>query len=407
MSILQGLTSRERARVTVVTTKKSKLFYLLRDGATTRECGFTRVEGPRSDDVIDHVEVTGLRPAVDFELIVIDARDGVLRDRRTLRSIDPNKTHARIALVSATDDHRVADAQLMWPEVLSQSLDAILLIGDNVFVDNARAGSTWIRPDPPTLWRRYAETRAALPLFFASRLVPTLATWDDHDFAHAGADKNYPFGEDARRTFLSFFAQDAVGDQFGRGPGIASWWRAFGIEIGLTDNRSFRSVNHLAEGQTHFGSDQRTWIAAQLAAAQAPVVLISGDQFFGGYHPFESFEGSHPEDFKKALAEWRAVQRTPLVFASGDRRLSEILAVPPEALGYPTFEITSSGLHAGVFKDTLQLYPSPHQMVGVAGQLNYSVIEIMRAELNLLRLSVQSFGRHHQLLYQRTLMVKR
>ncbi len=136
-----------------------------------------------------------------------------------------------------------------------------------------------------------------------------------------------------------------------------------------------------------------------------PIFVVSGDQFFGGYHKFESYEGNQPASFKLQLAEWKKI-KMPLMFVSGDRHLTEIIKVPKEVLGYPTFELTASGIHAKVFPDAFKKDPSPQQLVGVAGQHNYMIIEIMRADHGFLQVDAQAFTVGEKLLFQKTLMVK-
>lgn len=410
LSIAQGVTGATTARFSVVVEARAHPTYFVRevsrDAATERPLVPKRVRGPGSDVVVDQLGVDGLKLATAYELIVV--RDGEVWDRRQFFALDPNKARARVAVISCMDDTMGAEARQMWPQVLAQDVDALLLIGDNVYADHVRAGPHWKNPIPADLWRRYVETRRSLPLYFAERLVPIVATWDDHDFAHDNADRTYPYREDSRQTFFAFFPQAEPAENFSRGPGVASWWRAFGVEWALTDDRYFRTPDKVdSPDQTHFGPEQERWLVDNLKSADRPVLLISGDQFFGGYHTFESYEGSHPRSFGLALEQWRAAVRAPLLFISGDRHLSEIIKVPEQALGFATFEITSSGIHSSVFADSFRRTPSPHQLVGVAGKLNYTILEFMRTEPGLLRLSAQAFAPGPTSLYQRTLTVKR
>ena len=404
---MQGLTSSDRARFTVVVPRGARVRYFVRDDARAVEVKAARRAGPASDFAVDRLNVDNLRPGVDFELIVAGADDGALWDRRVFRALDPAKARARLALISATDDARKAEADRIWPNVLAHEADVILLIGDNVYVDHGHTPGAAITPLPKTLWQRYVETRLNLPLYFAPRLVPTLATWDDHDYAYDNADQTYPYRAESRDTFLTFFPQAEPGPEFARGPGVASWWRGLGVEVGLTDNRFFRTVNRAAGPQSHFGAEQENWIVDNLARAERPIILVSGDQFFGTATGPESYAGDHPVSFAAQVARWRESVKVPLIFVSGDRHLAEIARVPTEHLGFPTFEITASGLHADLAADARGASVNPDRLTGVTGRPNYAIMEIMRAERELLRFSVTAFGPDAQLLFQRTLAVKR
>lgn len=405
LSILQSITSETQTRFVIVRPKRETLTYIVRDavtGALTHLAAdtFTRAH---SDTVVDQVEAFRLAPNVRYQLLVL-TRDGDLRDTRDFQTLNLAQSRARVAVVSCMDDHMAEVASRMWPQLLSARPDALLLIGDNVYADHGKNG--WEKPTAEGLWDRYVETRQDLPLFFAERLVPTFAIWDDHDFGTNDSDRTWPLKDASLEVFMTFFAQRRAAPGFERGPGVAGWWTAFGAHFALLDDRYFRSPNRVdLPDQTHLGSEQESWLLTHLKATVRPVFLVEGDQFFGGYHQFESFEGSHPKNFAAQLKAWR-IAKGPLVFVSGDRHLSEIMRVPEQVLGYPTYEFTSSGIHSTVFAEAFKNSPSPNQLVGAAGKYNYTILELMRSERSRVQFAVQAFGDHDTLLYQKTLTVK-
>ena len=402
--LLQSVTSDSQARfVAVVPRDESPLYYLRRAASVSRLVS-ERFQHTNAKFSTDQIEALELKPGETYELLVLGS-DGRLWDRRSFRALDVAGHRARVAVISCMDDHLREPMLKMWPQVMAQKPDAIWMIGDNVYADHLEKG--WGETNPDILWDRYVETRQDLPVFKANPLIPVFATWDDHDFGRNDSDRTYPYKDQSAEVFFAFFAQKKPAPGFERGPGVASWWTGFGLEVALLDDRTFRSPDRLeVPDQTHFGPDQERWLEQHLESAKKPVLLVDGDQFFGGYHRFESYEGSHPTSFKRALEQWRKA-KVPLLFVSGDRHLSEILNVDSESLGFPTFEITSSAIHATVFANAFKENPSPHQLIGVAGQYNYSILEFMRAERGLLQLSVQAFGLDQKLLYQKTLTVKR
>lgn len=403
LPIMQSVTSSSQSRFVIVTSKDEDLTYFVKSGSNFVRLPPEHFERPTSDQAVDHVEAFNLTVGPTYEFLVLGP-DGRLWDQRNFQALDAHKKRARVAVISCMDDHLKEPMEKMWPQVLRQKPDAILLIGDNVYADHV--DGKWVGTSPDVLWTRYVQTRMDLPLFKAKDLIPTLATWDDHDFGHNDADRTYPYKAQSTDIFMAFFAQHKPAPNFSRGPGVSSAWTAFGTKFLLLDDRSFRSPDKLdLPDQTHFGVDQEKWIVDHLEKTKVPIFLVDGDQFFGGYHPFESYEGSHPKSFKKQLPQWRK-SASPIIFVSGDRHLSEIIKVPANALGYPTFEITSSGIHATVFADAFKKNPSPNQLVGVAGQYNYSILELMRAEPHYLEVGVQAFGLDDKQLYQKTLTVK-
>lgn len=407
LPILQGVSSATQARLVVLAPKRRDLkYFLLHKDSVKSVVPEEIVTGPDLDQQLEHLEIFNLTLGQDYKLIVIGP-NAELWDQRTFRALDLNKKRARFALVSCMDDALSDVQKKIWPELLSQNLDAVIFAGDNTYADWA-GGKAKPVTNEEQLWSRYAETRSALEFFKSEILVPVVATWDDHDFGKNDGDRTFAFKERALSAFYGFFPQRKAGVQFERGPGVASWWKAFGVQFALLDDRSFRSPNKLdSEDQTHFGPDQESWLKEGLAAAKVPVFVVSGDQFFGGYHGFESYEGSHPKSFNTQVARWRKSTTVPLLFLSGDRHLTEIIKVPKTHLGYPTFEITSSAIHAKVFKEAFEKSPSPNQLVGKAGEYNYTVIEITEASARALKLDVKSFGVGKKLIYEQNLTVKR
>lgn len=403
LPILQSVTSNSQARFVLSVPKGEHPRYYIKRGTLISSLTAERFERATSSVAVDQVEAFDLKINETYELFVL-GQDSSLWDQRTFKALDLSHVRSRVAVISCMDDHLKVPMLKMWPQVLSQKPDAIWMIGDNVYADHLEKG--WGDTNPESLWNRYVQTRAELPIYKARQLIPVFATWDDHDFGRNDSDRTYAYKEQSTDIFFAFFAQKKPAPGFERGPGVASWLSTFGVQVGLLDDRSFRSPDNTnLPDETHLGLEQMGWIQKHLQTAKAPVLLVDGDQFFGGYHKFESFQGSHPKDFLKALNEWKK-SKVPVLFISGDRHLSEIIKVERSALGYPTFEITSSGIHSTVFADAFVRAPSPNQLIGVAGQYNYSVLEFMRASKTLLQVSVQAFGIDEKLLYQKTLTVK-
>ncbi len=406
LPIMQSVTSNKQSRLVIVAPVGSELKYFVTGPGGIKKLAAETVKQAGSMEQVDHLEIFDLRLDATYELVVMDA-NGQLWDRRKFKALDLNKKHARFILTSCMDDSLTSVQLKMWNDVMALEPDAVVMIGDTAYIDLVNGSERSVK-DPLQIWQRHAETRQNLELFKAKTLIPVLATWDDHDFGKGDGDRTFMFKEQAASAFFAFFDQQKPAPGFERGPGVSSWWTAFGVQFALTDDRTFRSPNNLdLADQTHLGEDQELWLKEGLSAATTPVLVAGGDQFFGGYHTFESFEGSHPKNFKAQLARWRKTTARPIVFLSGDRHLTEIIKVPKENLGYATFEITSSAIHAKVYPDAFTKTPSPLQLVGRAGEYNFSLIEVVEASPKKLQLDVKAYGLDKKLLYQQTLMVKR
>lgn len=401
LSVLQSVTSNNQSRFVVVAPRGEKFNYYLKHGDSVSKLNTEHFEHGNSSSVVDQVEAFGLEPRTGYEFMIV-SRDGMLWDKRAFRALDLKRKRARIAVISGLDDTLKTESQKMWSELLNQHPDAIFIVGDSVYPEKDFTGAV----TPDELWTRYADSRQSLALLKSGTLIPVFAVWNDHDYGRNDGDRTFPYKNEMTEIFFSFFAQRKAAVGFERGPGVSSWLSGFGAHFAFLDNRSFRSPNGLdVADQTHFGADQEKWLANHLAAAHDPVFLISGDQFFGGYHPFESFEGNHSKRFNSILQEWKK-DSEPLLFISGDRKLSEIIKVPQARLGYTTYELTSSGFHASIPQNAFQQHPDPFLLAGKDGVMNFMMLELIRAEHNFIQLGVQAFGPDQKQLYQKILTVK-
>lgn len=120
---------------------------------------------------------------------------------------------------------------------------------------------------------------------------------------------------------------------------------------------------------------QDQWLAKLLDQGGSDVAwLITGDQWFGAYSPFESFESNQPNDFKKFMARLKE-QGGRVAFISGDRHASEISKIEKPLLGYETLEVVSSPIHAKVYPSNWTDFPNPRQIAATAEAFNYVLIE--------------------------------
>lgn len=366
-AIIQGQTSSTQTRFAVLPADGRAVTYYMRAGVA-----ITKLNSERVNDV-DHVEAFSLDPKQNYELLLVD-NDAHLLDRRAFHTLNTDRQRARILMLSGADPLASAESAKIWADIGAQKPDAIFLLGNHVMGADLNA---------------HKETRRKLPLAALNPLIPVLAIWNDRDYGKSNGDRTYSGKVAALEAFQTYFPQKKPASQFESGPGNSFWWNVFGASFVFLDNRSGRSPDGVdLPDQSHFGEEQNKWLNGRLALGKDPVILLSGDPFFSAGREVASFEASHPKAFEAQLKEWSAI-KTPIVFFSGNKGLSEIYEVPKERLGYKTFEVSSSPLQ------------------GKPEASNYVVFELMRSERNLLRFHVQSFGLGAKLLFQKTLMVKR
>lgn len=278
----------------------------------------------------------------------------------------------RIAITSCMNDHFEKEQKIIWNSLIKLNPDMIFMIGDNSYIDHGlflENGSS-----PELLWKRYLETRRNLKIFNSDNLIPVAMIWDDHDYGFNNGGKNYDHKEDAKQVFKAF-SQNYNPELTNNGPGIA--WSLTGKERKFIffDNRSFRDADDKEDGY-HFGKEQVKWFKNELINSPEKLYLISGDQFQGAYHRFESFEGNHPEKYKKfknVLQSLSAINSKQIILISGDRHISEIQSLKDIP---NVFEVTSSPIHSySVPKEALKEFPNHNRHWALAGEHNFAILD--------------------------------
>lgn len=425
-SIIQGLTSATTTEINILINKQDNPIVSLIDEKSNSKMSMSSsndyfIEG--SEWGTKRIYFSNLTENNDYTLQVKSTTGFI--DSRSLRTLDLTKKKPRIAILSCMDDDKINEQKIMWQGLISQSPDMIFLIGDQVYADWKDGKKLSTPLTIPQVWNRYVDSRLVIDLYKSKKLIPTLAIWDDHDYGINDGDETNPIKEDLKKLFYSFYPQNEESAFFSKGPGVSFHFKAFEQNFYFLDNRSFRSPNLMpiicekkknhqfcskiypdkkGSNQTVFGAETEKWVIELIKKSISPNWLISGDQFFGGYHPFESYEGTHPESFAKFLNQLKLTNKR-IIFVSGDRHLSEVMKIEKSLLNYETFEITSSGMHARVFPSGWDEFPNPRQIVGMGQTLNYSIVE-SGLDKNTLSIKVNAFGPQKKLLYSQDLIVK-
>jgi alkaline phosphatase D len=240
--------------------------------------------------------------------------------------------------------------------------DAWAWIGDIVYADTEDIART----------RRLYADQAARP-DYAALVAQTrvVGIWDDHDFGKNDGGSEYPqrvasqgalldfLGEpedSPRRTQLGTYASYVFGDGDRR------------VKLILLDGRYHRDAPS-ARGDT-LGKTQWAWLEHELRSSSARLnLVVSGYQVLPLDHPNEKW-GNFPVA-RTRLLDLIAQVRTPgVVLLSGDRHFAELSCMQGGPVGYPLFELTSSGLtHAYDAADEPNRYRVgslyPHRNFGV------------------------------------------
>jgi hypothetical protein len=395
-SVLQLGVTENSTEFNILANKNETLeaFVLTEEGENLAPTAHEIATQVDSDWAIHQFHFSVSKPTEKNFRLLIKKNNKVVDER--LFKLFSNQGESLKFIVGSCADHRMHEHQRqMWQTVAAQKPEWLFLIGDNlysVFKDSEVK-------DERMLWERYVESRRTLELYQLKELIPMHATWDDNDYGQKDGGQSYQLKEASQKIFKTFFAPRFTADNLIAGPGIATRLNLRGMHFTFLDNRSFRD-NESLDGE-HFGVEQEAWLFKDLQTAQLPTWIISGDQFFGGYQKFESFEGRHPRAFESFLNRLKDVS-TPFVFVSGDRHMTEIMQFPKALFGQLSFEFTASPFHSKIYPGSGVATSNPWRVVARDDQLNFMLIQTKLEETSW-NIDVQSLNFEGKELFRRDL----
>ena len=230
--------------------------------------------------------------------------------------------------------------EYMWSTLASRQLDALLLLGDNVYIDlpempGAFHGYTYYRRQSQPDFRKLGQSTALY------------AIWDDHDAATddvwMGPYKDRPVW---KQPMVEVFQRNWA-NPGGGGPGWPGCWFQFSlgdVDIFMLDGRTYRTNPHKEE-KTMLGPVQKEWLLSGLKASQATFKVIASPVAWvseakpGSKDTWNGFIEEREEIFRY-LSQNRI---EGVVLLSGDRHRTDFWINYREG-DYPLYEMSSSRL---------------------------------------------------------------
>ena len=257
------------------------------------------------------------------------------------RTVTPGES-MRIALASCM---RYAPGGTALADIALQAPDLMLWLGDNIYADTTDM----------SVMRSIYDALGDNPRFAALRsTVDMMAVWDDHDFGLDNANATYPLRAESKAEFLRFWGATAEDPRWTQ-PGVYSS-RTFGegdrsVQVILLDNRyNLDPWDYAGVDPTRqvLGEAQWAWLREQLLEPATIRIIGTGVQVVQDYDISEAWEGwgDSPLQRERLFALIRELRVPGVVFVSGDMHFAELTRHPNDsaALGYPTYDLTASGL---------------------------------------------------------------
>ena len=230
--------------------------------------------------------------------------------------------------------------EYMWSTLAARKLDALLLLGDNVYIN---------MPEMPGTFHGYTYYRRQSQPDFRKlgQSTALYAIWDDHDSATddvwMGPYKDRPVW---KQPMVEVFQRNWVNPR-GGAPDWPGCWFQFSlgdVDIFMLDGRTYRTNPHKEE-KTMLGPVQKDWLLSGLKASEATFKVIASPVAWaseakpGSKDTWNGFIEEREEIFRY-LGRNRI---EGVVLLSGDRHRTDFWINPREG-DYPLYEMSSSRL---------------------------------------------------------------
>jgi alkaline phosphatase D len=325
----------DEAEVTV------RVFKHIDGAANTAPVKTASARSVRSMDYTGAPAVTGLEPATEYDYELLVAGKPALAGKRPIFHTFPARGSPgkwRIAFGGCAA--YVPEHERMWDMIASFHPLAMLMLGDNVYIDLAEKAGP--------LHRYTYYQRQSRPEFRRlTQSVPVFAVWDDHDAAiddvWLGPHRDKPSW---KPSMLQLQKENWLNPSYGD-PEWPGCWFQFSIgtvDFFMLDCRYYRT-NPFGKDRTMLGPVQKAWLKKGLKDSKAVFkVIASSVAWASGAKPgsrdtWDGFSEEREEIF--SLIEDNSIDG--VVLLSADRHRSEAWKIP-RPNGYALFDLMSARL---------------------------------------------------------------
>jgi alkaline phosphatase D len=253
-------------------------------------------------------------------------------------------------------------------------------LGDNIYGDT---------DDMAVLEAKYLKMGAKREFQGLRAAVPTIATWDDHDYGSNDAGKEYPFRRESKDIFLKFWNEPASSPRRMH-DGIYTSYRFEDpnagkiLQVILLDTRTFRDPplkspfsswknDYLPDTnpeKTLLGAQQWEWLEERLKEPADLRIIGSSIQFAHEHNGWESWT-NFPVELIRMVNLIASTKANGVVFISGDVHWGELSVLKPPG-GYPLYDLTASGLN----RDWENVEPNGNRIGEACQDFHFGMLEV-------------------------------
>ncbi|MDF1752493.1 MAG: alkaline phosphatase D family protein [Verrucomicrobiales bacterium] len=231
----------------------------------------------------------------------------------------------------------VPEWEKMWDTIGAHSPDAMLMLGDNVYIDQPEHTLTqyycYYRRQSRPEWKRLTGS------------TPIYSIWDDHDFAVNDCVPGPEIDQPAWKPQVwKIFRQNWINPGYGGGESQPGCWYDFTIgdvHFIMLDGRYYRDK----KGKTMLGPVQKKWVLKTLSESKGTFkILVSPVPFTPGIKPGSNdpWDG-YPEEREKIFSHIGDNNIEGVFLVAADRHRTDLRKIErPDS--YTLYEFESSRL---------------------------------------------------------------
>jgi len=339
------------AKVWIRTDGQRKVECLVRraKSGTKIEARFPFSQPTAETDFTAICQLEGLSPATEYEYAVsfVDRPQGgeVAHQWHAFRTPPEAGKPVKFTFAFGGGAGYVPERERMWTTIAKAQPDALMLLGDNVYIDD---------PTTPEMQKYCYYRRQSRPEF--EKLIAQTAVysiWDDHDFAKNDSSGGPKIDEPAwKRPVWNVFRQNWANPGYGGGKKQPGCWYKFSrgdVEFFMLDCRYYRTPPRGTpeDQRSMLGPVQLQWLLEGLSQSKATLKIIASSVPMakntkgGSQDTWDGFDVEREKIFRHLAKN----NITGVLIISADRHRSDAYKIDrTDQGGYPLYEFNSSKL---------------------------------------------------------------
>lgn len=298
----------------------------------------------KRDDYTTVIKIGGLFPSTTYHYTVVGQKtDGSSREMGSarFRTFPFKGSPSKFNIAFGGGAGFVPENERMWDTIGSFNPDALLLLGDNVYIDDPESvimqQYTYQRRQSRPEWRKLTAR------------TPTFTIWDDHDFSTndswGGSEIETPFWK--KNYAWKIFQQNWANPGYGGGPEQPGCWYTFSIgdvDFIMLDCRYYRTSPRV-KNPSMLGPVQMEWLKAEIKKSKGTfkVLCSSVPWVFEAKGNSKDTWNGYREEREVIFSFLEQNKVEGVVLMSADRHRSDAWKIERPA-GYDFYEFNSSRL---------------------------------------------------------------